>query len=244
MESPTARHSRHVGQSVAVRAGCAILFGLFIASAAIIAQSVADASLIAQVDRAENHRETGLPGYTVEEHYSITNSHFKEPALAVVKVVYTRDAGKQYDVISRSGPGLLASTLLNSMLAEEQKLSRNPTRSQAVITSANYSMTPLTEVAVNGRDCAVLAITPRQRTAYVMKGRIWVDATSRLIVRIDGVTAQSPSFFAAKPSIQRDYAEIGGFALAFHSHAVSSSFFAGKTVVDIDYVHYQLTPGQ
>ena len=225
------------------RVACALLFAFLLASAAVTAQSASDAALIAQVDGAERHRETNLPGYTVDERYSITNSRFKDPALAIVRVVYTRDAGKQYTVVSRSGPGLLSSKLLNSMLTEEQKLSRNPARSQSVISSANYSMVSVAAELVNGRACSVLAITPRHATPYVMNGRIWVDSASKLIVRLDGVTAQSPSFFANKPDIRRDYTEIDGFALALHSHAVSSGFLAGKTVVDIDYVHYHLTPG-
>jgi hypothetical protein len=214
---------------------------VFFASLCATAQSLADQTLIAQVDRTDNHREISLAGYTVEERYTITNSHFSSPAVVLVKVTYTRDAGKHYEVISRTGPSLLASKLLNSMIAEEQKLSQNPSRSLAQITSANYSMTHTGSEPLHSQPCEVLTVEPLRRSAYVLNGRLWVDARSKQIVRIDGVPPVSPSFFASKPRIVRDYEDVGGFPLATHSHATSSGFFAGSTVVDIDYTNYQIT---
>jgi negative regulator of sigma E activity len=205
------------------------------------AQSTGDQALLAQIDRADNHRETDLAGYTVEELYTITNSHFNTPAVALVKVTYTRDTGKHYEVISRSGPSLLASTMLNSMIAEEQKLSINPSRALAQITSANYAMTHTGSEELHNRPCEVLAVTPLRSATYVLKGRIWVDAATKELVRIDGIPPQSPSFFAGKPKIIRDYHDVAGFPLATHSHATASGFFAGSTVVDIDYTNYKIT---
>jgi len=234
------RSIHHFVQRVAM-AACAGMLVLFFLPLHVAAQPTADANLITQIDQAGQHREADLLGYTVEEHYTITNSYFKLPAVADVRVVYGRDAGKHYEVISRNGPSLLAVNLLNSMLADEQKLSLNPTRSHAVVSSANYIMSGTGSEVVGGRSCTVLSVEPRQKSSYVINGRIWVDAASGLLVKIGGVPPQSPSFFASRPSITRDYGEMNGFSLASHSHAVSSSFLTGKTTVDIDYIHYQIT---
>jgi len=205
------------------------------------AQSSRELDLIAQVDQADLLRETSLLGYTVEEHYTITNSHFHSPATAHVKVTYTRAGGKTYQVISRAGPSILASHVLNSMLAEEERLSRNPARASSQLTSANYTMTHTGAEVIDGRLCEVLAITPLHRSPHVLIGRIWVDATTKRMVRITGAPPKSPSFFAGKPEITRDYADVDGFSLATHSHATSSGFFGGSSVVDIGYVNYQIT---
>jgi negative regulator of sigma E activity len=206
------------------------------------AQTASDLALFSQIDQAEQHREADLAGYTVEEHYTITNSHFHNPASAVVKVFYSRDAGKQYDIVSRSGPSLLAGNLLDSMLAEEKKLSVNPSRSLALLSTANYSMVRAGEEPVDGEMCEVIAITPKQKSPYVIEGRMWVDALSKLIVKIEGTTEQSPSFFSGKPDVIRDYGTVDGFALAQKATVVSSGFFAGRMVVEIKYVGYQITP--
>jgi len=233
-----------IWQSPNKAGGCATIIFLLALYLPIQAapQSLADQALIAQIDGAVEHRESGLSGYTVEEHYTITNSHFNDPATAVVKVTYKKDSGKQYEVVSRTGPSLLASKLLDSMLAEEQKLSVNPDRGLSVISSTNYGMVPAGEEQVGDRPCEVIAITPKQKSPYVLSGRIWVDARSKILVRIEGTAPQSPSFFAGKPNVVRDYGEMAGFGLALHSHAVSSGMLVGKTVVDIEYVHYQIDP--
>jgi len=241
MASPSARSLAHTRLVQSTSAACAVVFAALCYLPRLAqAQSADDAALIAAIDHAAQHREQDLAGYTVDERYTITNSHFSEPATAVVKVTYTRDAGKQYQVVSRTGPSLLASHLLDSMLAEEQKLSRNPDRAASVITSDNYIMSRSSEDDLNTRRCIVLVVSPHHRSAYVLNGRIWVDASTKQLVRIDGIPPVSPSFFASRPTITRDYDEIDGFSLATHSHAVSDAFFTGKTVVDIDYVNYQL----
>jgi negative regulator of sigma E activity len=229
--------------TIRTAAACAVvLFGSLFLPQHSASQSASDPALIAQIDAAVRHRETDLAGYTVEEHYTINNSHFNDPAIAVVKVTYTRDSGKHYEVVSRTGPSLLATRLLNSMLAEEQTLSVDPSRSSSVVTSANYTMSYTGSEDMDGRHCEVLTITPKVKTPYVMDGRIWVDARSKLMVRMEGITPKSPSFLAGKPAIARDYGEQSGYSLATHSHATSSGLFTGKTVIDIDYVHYRLTP--
>jgi len=218
---------------------CALLAAAF-SCASASAQQADASSLIAQIDKAEQHREADLAGYTVEERYTITNSHFNDPAVAVVKVTYARATGKRYDVISRTGPSLLANKLLNSIIDNEEKLSHNPSRSHALLTSANYTMQHTGSETIGGRPCEVLTITPKQQSSYVLNGSIWVDAQSKMIVRVTGTPPVSPSFFAGKSTITRDYGETGGFALALSSHATSSAFFGGNTVVDIVYSHYQL----
>jgi hypothetical protein len=86
-----------------------------------------------------------------------------------------------------------------------------------------------------------MAITPRRKSSRVLQGRIWVDAESKQMMRIDGMPPQSPSIFAGKPKVTRTYADVAGFSLPTHSHATSSGFFTGSSVVDIDYFNYQIT---
>jgi hypothetical protein len=117
-------------------AGAVLALALAVVHPFGLAQPASEPEIIAQIDRADRHHQQDLAGYTVEEHYTIINSHFQTPAKALVKVTYSRDTGKSYEVLSRSGPSLLANRVLNSMLAEEQKLSRSSSRSLSEITPA------------------------------------------------------------------------------------------------------------
>ncbi len=188
---------------------------------------------------AESWREARLAGYTVVEYYTIKNSHFSRPVEARVQAQYRRGQGITYRVQSRSGPSLL-NRALDRLLEEESELSRGKARAQAVITSANYDMKPLGKERVNGTLCIEIELSPKRRSPYLLQGRLWVNASDMTVVKIEGKPPVSPSFFAGRPQIVRQYTEIDGFSLAELSHAVSHTFFFGESTVDIEYHDYCL----
>jgi hypothetical protein len=196
--------------------------------------------LIRQIDQAELRRESKLTGYTVSEYYTIRNSHFSKPAEAIIETTYKRGEGKTYKVLSRSGPLLLRNRVLDRLLQEETQMSRGRMREQAIITSANYDMKLLGKEPIAGIMCDVLELTPKRKSPYLLRGRLWVDPAKMMIVKIEGKPPASASFFSGRPQVVREYKHLEGFALAHHSHAVSSSFFFGQSIVDIEYRDYHL----
>jgi hypothetical protein len=196
--------------------------------------------LIRQIDQAELRRESKLTGYTVTEYYTIRNSRIGNPAEAIIETTYKRGQGKTYKVLSRSGPSLLRNRVLDRLLQEETQMSRGKMREQAIITSSNYDMKLVGKEPVGGILCDVLELTPRRKSPYLLKGRLWVDPAKMMIVKIDGKPPTSASFFSGRPQVVREYKHLEGFALAHHSHAVSSSFIFGQSIVDIEYRDYHL----
>jgi hypothetical protein len=196
--------------------------------------------LIRQIDQAELSRESKLTGYTVSEYYTIRNSHFSKPAEAIIETTYKRGQGKTYKVLSRSGPSLLRNRVLDRLLQEETQMSRGRMREQAIITSANYDMKLLGKELVSGIMCDVLELTPKRKSPYLLRGRLWVDPAKMMIVKVEGKPPASASFFSGRPQVVREYKHLEGFALAHHSHAVSSSFLFGQSIVDIEYRDYHL----
>jgi hypothetical protein len=93
---------------------------------------------------------------------------------------------------------------------------------------------------VNGRDCLLLAISPRRKAPYLLEGTVWVDARDYSLVQIQGTPSKSPSMFSGATLMMRQYANVQGFAEATHARAVSSSFMFGQTVITIDYSNYSI----
>jgi len=56
----------------------------------------------------------------------------------------------------------------------------------------------------------VFAIFPKREEKYLLRGQIWVDASSFRIRRIEGVPAKSPSFMLKNLHITLQFAELGG----------------------------------
>ena len=196
------------------------------------------ARIIREIDEMEQYREDHLDGYAVQEHYIVRNSHFAEPAEVVVHVEYQRGFGKRYEVLSRSGPSLLKNRIIDGILQEEAIMSRGEVRRQLVLTSANYGFRLLGAEKMNGYTCWALELTPRRKSPHLLRGRVWIDQTSKALVRIEGQPPVGESLWAGRPEVVRDYAVLQGFSLVQHSHATSHGFIQGKTEVDIRYEHY------
>jgi hypothetical protein len=196
--------------------------------------------LIRRIDEAELWRESKLAAYAVTEYYTIENSHFSKPAEATIETTYKRGQGKTYKVLSRTGPLILRNRVLDRLLQEERDMSRGRMREQAIITSANYEMKLIGKEQVGGIMCDVLELSPKRKSPYLLKGRLWLDPARVVIVKLEGRPPTSASFFSGRPQIVREYKEVNRFALAQHSHAVSSSFLFGRSTVDIEYRNYHV----
>jgi hypothetical protein len=96
---------------------------------------------------------------------------------------------------------------------------------------------------IDGRDCYVLAISPKRKATFLITGTMWVDAKDGTIVQVEGQSSKSPSMFTGPTHMARQYENIEGFAEATHARAESNSSLFGQTVVKIDYSDYQIQIG-
>ena len=206
----------------------------------LLALAVGPPDLVREIDLAQAAREERLAAYTVMETYQLRNARFSESAEMVVAVSFRKGEGKTFRVLSRRGPSFLQTSVLDRMLKEEGELSRGETRKQALITSANYQLKPLGTQAWQGRKCEVLELAPRKKSSHTLRGKVWVDAGTHNIIRIEGKPTASLSFWAGSPLVVREYTEINGLSFATRSQAVSQSFLLGKSELTIEYSDYHV----
>ena len=192
------------------------------------------------LDQTEALREQNLNGYTVTEQYTVRNSRLQTPAEATVETTYKRGEGKTFRILSRSGPSVLQNSVLDRLLASEREMSRGMTRQKLLVTSANYDFQPDGEGVLGETKCKLVQLNPRGKSAYLLKGKAWLNADDYSLVRLEGRPTASPSFFAGHPYIVRDYTKIEGFSLATKSQATTQSLITGKTDVTIVYKDYRI----
>jgi hypothetical protein len=212
--------------------------------AAAASQQPNEAAVIRGVDTAVKSRVDAIEGYTVTEHYAVyRGSDQAHPAAEMtVKTAYKRETGKSYTILTESGSAMLQRLVLNSILENEKRINEPGVREGAWLTSANYQMKlkPGRPERVNGHDCFVLSITPRQKAPNLIVGTLWVDTRDESIVQIQGTASKSISVFTGATQLMRQYSPVAGFAEATRARAVSSSFLFGQTVVTIDYSGYEI----
>jgi outer membrane lipoprotein-sorting protein len=228
-----------VGPAVAVLSFVAIL-----GTSAVAAQQPDSSTIIRAVDAAVKARIEGIAGYTVTEHYAVyrNNNETHPVAEMTVKTDYREETGKSYTILSQSGSSIIRSLVLDAVLDAEKRINLPANREGSWLTSANYAMKLKsgTIELLDGRECLALAITPKIKAPNMVDGTLWVDAKDGTIVRIEGISSQSPSVFTGPAHVMRQYTNVNGFGMATQARAVSDSILFGRTTVTIDYRDYQI----
>jgi len=212
--------------------------------AATRGQSPDQTAIIRQVDAAVAARVDNILSFTDVEHYTVYRGDDETHPVAemTVRDTYKKGVGKEYTVLSESGSGIILRFGLKPLIDNEKTINLPGNVEKSWFTSANYEMKLKAGGVqrINGRDCYVLAITPKGEAPNLIVGTLWADAKDGSLVQIEGVASKSPSAFAGTTHMMRQYANINGFAMAMHARAESTSLLFGRTVVTIDYSDYRL----
>jgi hypothetical protein len=221
----------------------AVLICAVFVCATIRGQQIDNATAVRNIDAAVKWRIDHIAGYTDLEHYKVYRGKDETHPAAemVVKTTYRPESGKKYQVISQSGSSLLYRLLMHPLLETEEEINDPNKVSASLMNSSNYDMklNPGGPVQKEGRNCWALTIEPHRKAPNLFKGTLWVDETDFTIVRIEGVTSKSPSFWASPAHVMRRYVKVDSFAQAIQARAESDSFF-GRVVMTIDYDSYQI----
>ena len=202
------------------------------------------AAVIRSIDAAVAARVDNVIGFTDIEHYSVYrgSDEMQPVAEMTVKDTYKKGEGKEYTILSQSGSGIVMRFGLKPLIDNEESINKPGNVEKSWFTSANYEM-KLKAGGVqklNGRDCYVLAITPREKAPNLIDGTLWADARDGTLAQIEGVASRNPSSFSGTTHMMRQYENISGFAMATHARAESRSLLFGRTVVTIEYSDYKL----
>lgn len=229
--------------SIGNRTSAVLICVTLLSAAATHGQQIDNATAVRNIDTAVKWRIDHIAGYTDIEHYKVFRGKDETHPAAemVVKTTFRPESGKNYQVLSQSGSTLLFRLLMHPLLETEKDINDPAKISASLMDSDNYDMKlkPGGPVQQEGRECWALTIEPRRKAPNLFEGTLWVDAKDFTIVRIEGVTSKSPSFWASPAHVMRRYTKVDGFAQAIQARAESDSFF-GKIVVTIDYGNYQI----
>lgn len=87
----------------------------------------------------------------------------------------------------------------------------------------------------------MLQVSPRSKSKYVYRGKVWVDRTDFAVTRIEVEPAQNPSFWTKKSEIHHEYRKVQGFWLPARNESISYIRLGGRATLTIEYKDYRLT---
>lgn len=159
-----------------------------------------------------------------------------------VHAEYTGPNHKNFTVVSESGPKFLCEKVLRKLVDGEQEASSAANRTQMALSPENYELELAGEETVataSGSERAwVLRVTPKVKSKFSYRGRVWVSQADYAVMRVAGEPAKNPSWWIDKASFDSRYTRRGDVWLPERNVSVSYVRIGGQATLTIDYGSY------
>jgi hypothetical protein len=196
--------------------------------------------IVDRMVRAENERMAAFSGYTGMRRYQFENKKVNKRAQMTVRVTCDPAGIKNFEVTAEDGSGFVRSHIIRKMMEAEHQASAKGEHEQTRILPQNYDFRLVGEEAVEGRPAYILEISPKTKSQFSVRGRIWVDAEDFAITRLEGSPAKNPSFWIHSVKVVHRYERVGQFWLPVNDQSRAIARVFGETDVAIEYFDYHL----
>ena len=161
-----------------------------------------------------------------------------------VHAVFESPDTKSFTVISESGSKLIRDRVLKKLLESEKEAARPEMRARLQLNRENYDFSLVTYEASDKGGQYVLQVTPKSKSKYVYRGKVWVDDLDFAVTHIDAEPAQNPSFWTKRNKILHDYKKVDGFWLPVRNESISDIRLGGHATLTIEYCDYKVSAVQ
>jgi hypothetical protein len=148
----------------------------------------------------------------------------------------------QFTPVHFTGDGFVKSNVITRLLQSEVDHVQKDDPAVTAISPANYKFTYKGASHLQDRLVHVYQVKPHKKHPGLFKGRIYLDAHTGALVRVEGSVVKSPSFFVKHIEFLQDFAEVQSFTLPIHVHSEAKARIVGRTIVDIVHRDYQPVP--
>jgi hypothetical protein len=184
--------------------------------------------------RAENR--TRLRPYSVLRDYKLFGKERQTTKAEIIAdVSFVPPDVKHYAIRQANGMGL-GEKIVRQMLDHETDIVKD--YGSTDLTPDNYDFRFLHEDDLNGQRCYVLEMLPKRKGKTLLRGQIWVDATTYQLRRTEGEPGKAPSWWLRDSRIVLVYGDVGGMWLQTSSESTANVRFVGPhTMVarDVEY---------
>ncbi len=177
-----------------------------------------------------------IRGYTVLRRYTLTTGHSGHHAEMLVRVTYAWPNHKKFEVVSERGSNAIQKRVFHRLLKAEEDASHH----DAHLTPDNYTFQPEGMATLDGRRCYVMRLTPKSSGKYLIRGRVWIDATDFAVVRVEGEPVDSGSFWITGTHVVQTYKKVGGFWLQSVNESDSDVRIFGRAHLKIENLDYKI----
>jgi hypothetical protein len=164
--------------------------------------------------------------YEVTREYKVFRGYDKQPTSEVTaQIKFVPPDMKTYKITQARGNSR-GEKIVRELLDRETESARK--RRGSEISRTNYDFVFLRQENFGVIPEYVLRIVPKRKDKYLLRGQIWVDASTFHIRRIEGIPAKSPSFWIKDIHITLQYAELNGMWIPVSFDAIATVRLIGQ----------------
>jgi hypothetical protein len=189
--------------------------------------------------KALQENKARVKPFTVRRDYLLLDKQEQQKAQVVANISVLPPDFKEYQIESSSGG--MGEKVLRDILSKETEQPQPKDAERQELSRNNYEFKLLGEEYVDGQRCYLLSLNPRREEKDLLRGKMWVDAETYNIRRIEGSPVKSPSWWIHDLNILMSFAEVDGMWLRTSTHAVANIRFKGKYVMESRDLAYRFT---
>ncbi|MGD0156522.1 MAG: hypothetical protein ABSB50_10505 [Terracidiphilus sp.] len=183
-------------------------------------------SILQPMEDAQHQNRAQSRPYQVTREYEVFMGSDKQPTSEVMaQIDFVPPTTETYKITQSKGNSW-GEKIIRQLLASETESARKAHGPE--VSRAYYDFVFLREQDFDGVPEYVLAIFPKRKDKYLLRGQIWVNKNTFRIRQIQGVPAESPSFWLTDLHITLQYAEVGGLWVLVAVDGLAKVRFLGQ----------------
>ena len=164
--------------------------------------------------------------YQVTREYKVFRGNDNQPTSEVMAQINFIPPDNKTYMITQTRGNSRGEKMVRELLDRETESAKK--RRGSEITRMNYEFVLLRQENFGVAPEYVLRIVPKRKDKYLLRGQIWVDASTFHIRRIEGVPAKSPSFWIKDIHITLQYSELNGMWIPVSFDAIATVRLLGQ----------------
>ena len=196
-------------------------------------------TIVTRMAQARTENQARLRPYSVTRNYKLFGKEQQTTKSEVIADVSFVPPAFKHFVIRQASGTRIGERIVRQMLEHETDIVKNYDSTD--MSPANYDFRFLREEELGGHQCYVLEMVPRRKDKTLLRGQIWVDATTYLLHRTEGEPGKAPSWWLRDASIVLSYGAVGGMWLQTASESTADVRFVGRHTMLARDVEYKMS---
>ncbi len=194
-------------------------------------------NIVAHMREARARNRAQFRAYQVVRDYQLFGKEQKSKSEVTAYIDYV-PPGVQNFTLHRDNGANMGEVIVRKILESEKELLTN--RGASDISPANYSFRLVRQDILNRQPCYVLELRPLRKDSQLLDGLIWIDASSYMILRMEGEPARAPSWWVRNIHVALEFHAVHGMWLQTTLRSTANVRLLGEhTLVSRD-VEYKM----